>query len=66
MTLIMSESLSLDIVVLAGGISHERDVSLRSGRRVADALTGQGHRVTVLDPDAGLLAGLAERRPDVI
>ncbi|MEO8261360.1 MAG: D-alanine--D-alanine ligase, partial [Pseudolysinimonas sp.] len=26
------------VVVLAGGISHERDVSLRSGRRVADSL----------------------------
>ena len=26
------------VVVLAGGLSHERDVSLRSGRRVAQAL----------------------------
>jgi len=57
---------ALDIVVLAGGISHERDISMRSGRRVADALTGMGHRVTVLDPGAGLLAELAARRPDVI
>ncbi|MDH6235431.1 D-alanine--D-alanine ligase [Cryobacterium sp. CG_9.6] len=56
----------LDIVVLAGGISHERDVSMRSGRRVADALTDVGHRVVILDPGAGLLAELAERRPDVI
>lgn len=62
----MTESTALDIVVLAGGISHERDVSLRSGRRVADALTGRGHRVSTLDPGAGLLAELAARRPDVI
>jgi len=62
----MSESTALDIVVLAGGISHERDVSLRSGRRVADALTGRGHRVTVIDPGAGLLSELATRKPDVI
>lgn len=62
----MSESTALDIVVLAGGISHERDVSLRSGRRVADALTGRGHRVTVIDPGAGLLSELAARQPDVI
>ena len=27
------------VVVLAGGLSHERDVSLRSGRRVAEAMT---------------------------
>lgn len=57
---------ALDIVVLAGGISHERDISLRSGRRVAAALAGAGHRVTVLDPDATLLDALAERKPDVV
>lgn len=62
----MSESEFLDIVVLAGGISHERDVSMRSGRRVADELTRLGHTVTVLDPQAGLLTELATRRPDVI
>lgn len=62
----MTESTALDIVVLAGGISHERDVSMRSGRRVADALTSLGHRVSVLDPGTGLLTELAERNPDVI
>jgi D-alanine-D-alanine ligase len=45
----------LHVFVLAGGISHERDVSLRSGRRLADALSGQGWRVDVLEPDAALL-----------
>jgi len=65
-TLIMSDSAGLYVVVLAGGISHERDVSLRSGRRVADALTAAGHRVELRDPDAGLLPFLAERRPDVV
>ncbi|MEL4319347.1 D-alanine--D-alanine ligase [Leifsonia sp. YIM 134122] len=56
----------LDIIVLAGGISHERDVSLRSGRRIADALTSAGHTVRVVDPDASLFSRLAEHRPDVI
>lgn len=55
-----------DVVVLAGGISHERDISLRSGRRVADALTGFGWHVRVLDSDARLLPSLLERRPDVV
>ena len=64
--LIMTESSGLSVVVLAGGISHERDVSLRSGRRVADALTQAGHRVELRDPDAGLLPYLAERRPDAV
>jgi D-alanine-D-alanine ligase len=57
---------ALDVVVLAGGISHERDVSLRSGRRVADALVDAGHHVTLRDPDAGLLPYLAEHRPHVL
>jgi D-alanine-D-alanine ligase len=65
-TLIMSDSTGLHVVVLAGGISHERDVSLRSGRRVADALASAGHRVVLRDPDAGLLPFLASERPDVV
>lgn len=62
----MSDSAGLYVVVLAGGISHERDVSLRSGRRVADALTAAGHRVVLRDPDAGLLPFLVNERPDVV
>ena len=45
-----------DVVVLAGGISHERDVSLRSGRRVADSLRGSTAIGSELArPDASLL-----------
>jgi D-alanine-D-alanine ligase len=62
----MNDFRALDIVVLAGGISHERDVSLRSGRRVADALVGAGHRVTQRDPDDALLGFLRDNRPDVV
>jgi D-alanine-D-alanine ligase len=62
----MAEKEALDIVVLAGGISHERDVSLRSGRRVADGLNGSGHKVAVRDPDASLLGFLDSTRPDVV
>ncbi|MFF1632321.1 D-alanine--D-alanine ligase [Leifsonia sp. NPDC058248] len=62
----MADISALYIVVLAGGISHERDISLRSGRRVADGLNSLGHQVTFRDPDASLLAFLSEKRPDVI
>ncbi len=62
----MTDSSPTTIVVLAGGISHERDVSLRSGRRVADCLAEHGLAVTMRDPDATLLAFLAENRPDVV
>lgn len=57
---------ALDIVVLAGGISHERDISLRSGRRVADGLNSLGHRVSVREPDGSLLGFLTDARPDVV
>jgi D-alanine-D-alanine ligase len=51
------------ILVLAGGLSHERDVSLRSGRRVAEALRGVGLDVLERDVDADLLATLRTDRP---
>ncbi|QAV70662.1 D-alanine--D-alanine ligase [Salinibacterium sp. UTAS2018] len=54
------------VLVLAGGISHERDVSLRSGRRVADGLRAQGKIVELRDPDATLLPYLRESKPDVV
>jgi D-alanine-D-alanine ligase len=54
------------IVILAGGLSPERDVSLRSGRRVADALRRTGATVDVLDVDAGLLASLSADRPECV
>ena len=58
--------MSRSIVILAGGLSHERDVSIRSGRRVADALRAQGESVTVLDLDSALLGHLAAERPDCV
>ena len=62
----MAELTRRHVVVIAGGISHERDVSLRSGRRVADSLTGYGWRVDLRDADASLLPALRESRPDVV
>ncbi|PRX47712.1 D-alanine-D-alanine ligase [Prauserella shujinwangii] len=52
------------VAVLAGGLSHERDVSLRSGRRLSAALRGEGLTVAEWDTDAGLLTRLRDERPD--
>ena len=38
------------IIVLAGGTSAERSVSLESGEAVAHALAGRGHDITLIDP----------------
>lgn len=54
------------ILVLAGGLSHERDVSLRSGRRVADALTRSGSEAYVRDVDPTLLEAVRSSRPEII
>lgn len=51
------------VLVLAGGLSHERDVSLRSGRRVAEALRDAGVEVEERDVDATLLPRLREDPP---
>lgn len=47
------------VLVIAGGLSAEREVSLRSGQRVAEALQGTGVDVEVRDIDAGLIPALA-------
>jgi D-alanine-D-alanine ligase len=56
----------LTAVVLAGGLTYEREVSLRSGRRVCEALKAAGVAVRTQDPDAALLPGLALDRPDAV
>lgn len=51
------------VVVIAGGLSPERDVSLRSGRRVAEDLRTAGFDADVKDIDATLLTGLQDDPP---
>jgi D-alanine-D-alanine ligase len=54
------------IVVLAGGLSHERDISLRSGGRVADALRDLGLDVLVRDADASFVHDARQDPPAVV
>ena len=44
----------MNIVVLAGGLSPERNVSLSSGSLIAAALKRRGHRVLLLDVYLGI------------
>jgi D-alanine-D-alanine ligase len=53
------------VAVLKGGRSLERQVSLRSGARVEDALERLGHRVVAIDAGGDLVGRLTETRPDV-
>ncbi|MDQ2583062.1 D-alanine--D-alanine ligase family protein [Saccharothrix yanglingensis] len=54
------------VAVLSGGLSHEREVSLRSGRRLSAALRSAGLVVEEWDADAHLLTRLKEHRPDAV
>jgi D-alanine-D-alanine ligase len=54
------------VAVLSGGLSHERDVSLRSGRRLSSALRTAGVTVEEWDADSSLLTRLRDQRPDAV
>ena len=53
------------VAVLKGGRSLERQVSLRSGGRVEDALERLGHDVVAIDVGLDLIHRLREEAPDV-
>jgi D-alanine-D-alanine ligase-like ATP-grasp enzyme len=54
-------SAKLRITVLMGGASSERDVSLASGVRIAQALRERGHTVISFDAAGGVLSAETER-----
>lgn len=58
--------MSLHVVVLMGGWSAEREVSLMSGKGIVEALESLGHRVTAIDMDRDVAAKLAAAKPDVV
>lgn len=61
----------MDIIVLAGGLSTERDVSFATGNMVSRALRKNGHRVILLDVFMGYsdkpedLTGIFDRSEEV-
>ncbi len=54
------------VAVLQGGRSLERQVSLKSGARVEDALQRLGHRAVAIDAGPDLVARLGEVAPDAV
>ncbi len=54
------------VAVLMGGRSAEREISLKTGRAVADALVRLGHRVVPIDPGADLARLLDDAAPDAV
>jgi len=56
----------LHVAVLMGGWSAEREVSLSSGKGIADALEKNGHKVSRVDMDRNIALVLDGIRPDVV
>ncbi|MBV8373323.1 MAG: D-alanine--D-alanine ligase [Candidatus Eremiobacteraeota bacterium] len=54
------------IVVVMGGSSAEREISIRSGERVLQALQALGYEASALDYDADFIERIRERVPDVV
>ena len=57
----------MKIAVLYGGDSPEREVSLRSGRAVANALKKKGHKIYFIDPaKKDIVKKLTKIKPDCV
>lgn len=54
------------IIVISGGLSHERDISIKSGARVAYVLRTGGHDVDLVDLGPRALDGIADGSADVV
>jgi D-alanine-D-alanine ligase len=65
MTLAEGRAGARRVAVLKGGRSLERQVSLKSGARVQDALERLGHDVVPIDVGADLVDRLGQAAPDV-
>ena len=55
----------MKVAVLKGGRGLERQVSMRSGARVEDALAALGHELVSIDVGAELVTTLQRERPEI-
>lgn len=62
----MSSRTARNVVVIMGGPSAEREVSLVSGRECAAALRGEGYTVTEIDAGPDLVEQLKRADPDAV
>ena len=54
------------VMLISGGISAEREISLISGKEVAKSLGRLGHEIIHVDANLNLLEKIEESKPDVI
>ena len=54
------------ILIISGGISHERLISLDTGKQVANELKKNGYKVKITEPDNNLKKNIKFFKPNVI
>ena len=54
------------ILILAGGISKERSISLDTGLQVSKELKKNGYSVKISEPDGNLLKNINQFKPNII
>ena len=57
---------NMHVVILYGGLSAEREVSLSSGKNVGKALENSGYKITYLDMQQDFTQRLLKIKPDVV
>jgi D-alanine-D-alanine ligase len=54
------------ILIISGGISKEREISLETGKQVANELKKNGYKIKISEPDNNLEKNIKEFKPAVI
>ena len=54
------------ILIISGGISKEREISLNSGKQVAKELKKNGYKIKIVEPDFKLLDTINVFKPNII
>lgn len=58
--------MKMKVAVIMGGKSEEREISLKTGNQIRDALLSKNHEVVSFDLDDNLYNGLMNSSPDVV
>ena len=54
------------ILVISGGFSKEREISLQTGNQVAKELKKNGYKIKICEPDYKLLSIVKKFKPNII
>ncbi|OKL50568.1 D-alanine--D-alanine ligase family protein [Boudabousia marimammalium] len=61
-----AESEGVTVAIIAGGVTYERDISIRSAHYVAKALRSVGFKTVTLNPDQTLIDELRKFKPALV